>query len=256
METNETGVVLVHGAFSVPEHLSGLATRLESTGYRVTRVRLRGHAASGERRPHGARLTDYLQDVLDAVDQYRTPPVVVGHSMGGLLALRASQERRCAAALLLAPAPAAPLLPTVAVLPVYATILHRVLAGLVVDPPRAGLARHALGGFDEPTRREVLGLFVPESGAAFRDMMFGLMRVDPRRVSCPVAMAFGDQDAIVPRIQLLSTARRYAATVFRYPTLGHFMVGERAWEPAEDDVVHWLTQVAPPVDQQSESGAR
>ncbi len=50
-------------------------------------------------------LSDYLEAVLIAIDQFDQPPVLVGHSMGGQLAWRASEERDVAGLVLMASVP-------------------------------------------------------------------------------------------------------------------------------------------------------
>ena len=241
--TNRPRAVVVPGAFSVPEHLALFGNTLSAAGYPVTMVRLRGHAPGRSADLEGATLSHYLEDVLAEVDRAGPRPIIIGHSMGGLLAMKAAEQRRCSAALLFAPAPPGPLMMTAKAVPVFLGMIHRVLAGSVLEPPLGPLERLALGPMLPEARREALRLCVPESGAAFRDMIFGKMRVNPDAISCPVAILYGDQDVLVPPWQIRRTVKRLKATELRRPEMGHFLVGEPGWAEAERTVMDWLGRV-------------
>ncbi len=84
-------------------------------GWEGHALNLRGHFWS-EMPEEGERITfdTYLQDVLSGIDRLPPNPVLVGHGMGGLLALRAAEIRRSAGApvaalVLVSPALPAPL---------------------------------------------------------------------------------------------------------------------------------------------------
>ena len=87
-----TGILLIHGAWHGPWCWDGFAGRLAERGHDVRAVRLRGHDQSGERIWH--RIHHYLEDVRRAAERFAEPPVLVGHSMGGLLAQRYAQRHR------------------------------------------------------------------------------------------------------------------------------------------------------------------
>lgn len=92
-------VVLVHG---LGEHLGRhrlLAERLAAAGWLVVGADLRGHGLSGGPRGHVARFGDYLDDLTLVVAAARAqgggrPIVLVGHSLGALVALRLVETRR------------------------------------------------------------------------------------------------------------------------------------------------------------------
>src|SRR5215472_3021144 len=75
-----------HGAWCWDEHfLDYFAQR----GYAVVAPSLRKHGGSyGGMRPRGARIGQYVSDVVEVAAQFPTPPVLIGHSMGGLVVQR------------------------------------------------------------------------------------------------------------------------------------------------------------------------
>ncbi|XKH35300.1 alpha/beta hydrolase [Azospirillum doebereinerae] len=102
-----TPLLFVHGAFSAAwiwdaKFLPWFAER----GWEVHAVSLRGHGGSeGTDRLHSFGIADYVEDVLEAAGRCSAPPVLIGHSMGGLVVQRALRRRCFPAAVLMASSP-------------------------------------------------------------------------------------------------------------------------------------------------------
>ena len=92
-----------HGAWCWADHFLGF---LADRGFDAYALSLRGHGKSGGReRLRWTSLADYVDDVERVAAGLPREPVVVGHSMGGMVAAQYLARRRPAAAGLLAPAP-------------------------------------------------------------------------------------------------------------------------------------------------------
>ena len=97
-------VLMIHGAFCGPWSLQGLKDRFAAAGRAVTAPCLRFH----DRNPPPAALgttglLDYAADLEEEIAALERPPVLVGHSMGGLLAQMLAARMEIAALILLAP---------------------------------------------------------------------------------------------------------------------------------------------------------
>ena len=85
--SNKPPILLVHGAWHgawcwEETYLDYFA----DAGHETWAMDLRGHGGSGNTKPF--RLTtigDYIKDVLAAIAEMPSPPIVIGHSMGGLV---------------------------------------------------------------------------------------------------------------------------------------------------------------------------
>jgi lysophospholipase len=95
----QTGVVLVfvHGAGEHSGRYDDFGRFFASRGYPVLALDLPGLGRSGGPRGHIDRFADYIESVLAAREQALTKhpdrrPVIVGHSMGGLIALSVVEE--------------------------------------------------------------------------------------------------------------------------------------------------------------------
>lgn len=99
-------VLLVHGGYHGAWCWTGWIERLASRGRTVAALDLRGHG--GLPLPDGFAATGFegfVDDVVAAVDSFDRPPVVVGHSLGGLLVTLAATRRATAGLLLVCPSP-------------------------------------------------------------------------------------------------------------------------------------------------------
>ena len=92
-----------HGAWCWEEHfLDFFAER----GHRVAALDLRGHGSSpGRGRFRTTRMRGYVEDVAEVAGTFDTPPVVVGHSMGGMVVQQYLEEHEAPGGVLVASGP-------------------------------------------------------------------------------------------------------------------------------------------------------
>ena len=82
-------------------------------GYAAHAVNLRGHGNSaGREKLRWAHIVDYVDDVANAVRQLTSPPILIGHSMGGFVIQKYLEDHSAAGAVLLSSPPPSGLLPT------------------------------------------------------------------------------------------------------------------------------------------------
>ena len=238
---DQVPVLCVHGAFSCPEQLRPLVESFGSVGIPAYAFPLRGHGPDD--RVDGARIADYVMDVLAMIRQLGAPPILLGHSMGGLVVLKVAETGNCRGAILIAAAPPVAVRPTTASLPVFVKLLPRILLGATVAPPREDLRRISLRQVEPALQQRILDTFVPESGAALRDIMLGAVSVDPLKVRVPLLSLIGAKDRLVPAGQMRAAARRYGATLREYAEGGHSLFVEPQGEQVKRDMIAWVSQL-------------
>ena len=96
-------VVLVHGAANSALVWRYWVEALVADGWPTYAVDLRGHGASSPIDLSRTSMADYLNDVRQLVGQLREQPVVMGWSMGGLVAMMAAEAGLARACVGLAP---------------------------------------------------------------------------------------------------------------------------------------------------------
>jgi alpha-beta hydrolase superfamily lysophospholipase len=82
-------VLIVHGLAEHMGRYEHVAAALVAAGFSVAGIELRGHGDSEGQRGHVDNWQQYVEDLFSAVEALGGQPYLVGHSMGGLVALDA-----------------------------------------------------------------------------------------------------------------------------------------------------------------------
>jgi alpha-beta hydrolase superfamily lysophospholipase len=242
-------VLMVHGIMGGAWYFAKWLKFFGTRGHPAYALNLRGHHGSRPVHNFGrVSVMDYVADVRDAASGIRekhpgAPLILVGHSMGGLIVQKASESISPAAAVLLSSVPprGIPLLSW----PLFRRELKHVLAmltsrAITVNPRDA--ADLFLNRVDPADVASFLPLWTPASGRVGREITFGRIAVEAKRVTCPVlAVAGADDVAIPPRIQR-KVAKKYDAPFRVYADNAHFLIWEAGWDRIAADVATWLDQ--------------
>ncbi len=89
-ESPRAAALLLHGMGEHSGRYEHVGARLVARGFDVVAIDHRGHGWSGGRRGHIGSFDEFLDDVEDQMAEVRRlglPVVLIGHSMGGLIAL-------------------------------------------------------------------------------------------------------------------------------------------------------------------------
>lgn len=237
-------LLLIPGLFAGAWSLELWQHRFAEHGWPAWTVELRGRPGSRGVQDLGrVSMDDYAEDALEAA-AHLGAPLVVGHSMGGLLAQRVAAEGRARAVVLLCSAPPAGI-PVISPLLLRYTLPH--LGALLRSRPFAGsAAQHeavALHRMPTDQRPAILARLAPDSGRVGRELALGRVRVDATAVRCPVLSLVGDEDRFVPPRVGKALAARYHCALWSYAEHAHFLVAEPGWERIFADVERWLAHV-------------
>jgi len=238
--TAKPPIVLIHGACSQPSHFDAWRAFFTSAGYPCFAPALPGHAPSHMTTLRRLGFADYLAAMRDAVTELGRPPIVIGHSMGGLIARMLAAEGRCAAIVLVAPLPGGRVPAPLAALPDYAVVAPFVLLGQPFRPWRGAVRRLALHSLPHKEQDEVFAGYVPESGRVYRDLLLGKARVRRRAVRCPLLVLHGDADRLIPLATARGIAARHGAPIIVIPGQGHWLIAPSLTGEIAGRVLHWL----------------
>jgi pimeloyl-ACP methyl ester carboxylesterase len=246
-------VLMIHGAFCGPWSLDGLKDRFEVAGYEVIAPCLRFHDGGPAPAALGTTgLADYAADREEEIAALDAPPILVGHSMGGLLAQILAARLPAQALILLAPSAPWGIAPTTLfeIGAVQAMHLNPGYWNKVLEPSRDVALAHSLDKLPKNMRDAVYERFVPESGrATFEIMSWALdmnhaSAVDADAITAPLLFLTGSDDRINPPSTVARIAARYGAraTVEVLPGMGHWLIGEPGWEVLADRALGWLAE--------------
>ncbi len=233
-------LLFLHGAFAPHHAFAGWMRGLASRGWRGVAPARRGRHGVGPADARGLRIADYVEDTLRVIDALGEEPVLIGHSAGGLVAQKVAEAGRGRAMVLLAPAPPAKLSAQPIALPAYLPMMPKILLGQPILPTCSACDRIALNRVPEAERAAIHDSFVPESGTAYREMIFGRVKVDASRVTCPTLVLGGRQDRIVEEKLLRLTADHYHGELRLYDEHAHWLLGEPGYERVVADAATWL----------------
>jgi pimeloyl-ACP methyl ester carboxylesterase len=247
-------VVMIHGMWGSGAYWGNYRGFFESRGYRVVTPTLRHHGGRFEDPPPpGLGTTSVLDYAADLEQELRAlggQPILIGHSMGGLLVQILASRGLCKAAVLLTPAsPRGILALTLSVIRSFWSILPR--WGFWRNPHRQtfGEAEYSMLHLLPPEeRRRIYQTFCFESGRAAAEIgfwPFDLTRataVDARKVTCPMLVIAGAEDRITPAAVVRQVARKYRADYRELPKHAHWVVGEPGWEEICGSIDTWLKQ--------------
>jgi pimeloyl-ACP methyl ester carboxylesterase len=243
-QPRSTPLLFVHGAFSAAwvwdRHLLPF---FADRGYQALALSLRGHGGSaGHELLWSWRLRDYVADVEQVAAALPRPPVLIGHSMGGLVVQKVLHRRPVPAAVLLAPVPPHGLLGSLLSIALTDPQLYCELAWTVTD----GAVRRALFSDDrwsgDGEVRGYLERFQPESKLVVLDLLGLDLPPSLPRLKFPVLVLGAEHDGFLPAFSgaLEATARTYRTQPEVLPGMAHMMMLDHGWEAVAWRILDWL----------------
>ena len=197
-----------------------------------------------------ASLLDYADFLEKEVHKLDQKPILMGHSMGGLLAqILASRGLGKAAVLLTSGTPAG-------IFALKPSVIKCFSEGLTTwgfwrKPFRPSFEKAVyamLHLVPEEERREYYSKMVYESGRASFEIGFWALdrsnaaRVDEMKVTIPVLVVAGGEDRIVPAEIVKKIAAKYknVSTYKEFASHAHHVLGQPGWEEVAGYVHEWL----------------
>jgi len=254
MTTEKPPLVFLHGMWSRPRVWDRFRARFEAAGYPTLAPAMPGHDVEpGEPVPPalaGYGLGDYVAAIEQACAGLATKPVLIGHSMGGLLAQLAAVRIQPRAIALLSTGPSSSIF-ALAADPVKTLwpVLKRWGYWREATLPPAESCRYGIfnGVEADETEAEIAAL-VHDSGRVLFQMgmpfldQSGGSRVDYARLTCPALIVIGTEDRITPVGISRATARRLAGPVTyrEMDGFGHWIIGRQGCETVAGHIEAFL----------------
>jgi len=224
-------------------------------GYAGFALNLRGR--EGSALPSGTVLgrvsmNDFIDDARQAarwLAERLSRPIVVGHSMGGLIAQKLGEEGLARALVLLSSAPPRGIsVMSGKLLRRQLRYLPALLRSKRVVPRWSDMRELVLNRVPEDEQQAAFARFVSDSGRAGREMSLGGVKVDAERVranGCPVLVVTSDDDRFIPPRIAQRIAQRYRAPVYMARGHGHLMLQEPGWSEPASFIASWLERETP-----------
>lgn len=246
-EARPTPLLFIHGAYAgawcwQEYYLPFFA----EAGYACHALSLSGHGASpGREWLDSLSLDDFVNDVVTVAGRLPEAPILIGHSMGGMIAQKYLERSEAAGAVLMASVPPQGLSTSALGLavnkPGLMMDLNRLLGGGRISPDAL---LEIL--FVQPPAPEKLRTWYrkmqPESFRAIWDMtLFNLPRL--HTISRPPMLVLGaEYDHLIPPSLVEMTSRSYGVEAEIFREMGHGMMLENNWRGPAEHIRNWLIE--------------
>lgn len=250
-------VLLIHGYGCAGDVWGPVAGRLRAEGYRVETPTIRAavRTVDGPRAGlAGLTLADYVAEMAAYAQtlarETGKKPIVMGHSMGGLIAQKIAEAGLASAVVLFAPASPADARGKPRLAPLI-TFLNMALAG----KPETKAGKMWKTGFKfgvanrvPPERHDALyAAMVYDSGRVLADLARPhqdpnkAAYVDASKVTAPMLVMGGALDRTTPVEDVRLVSKKYAGAEYReYPNNAHYLIDEPNTMKILDDLIAWL----------------
>ncbi|PJZ69228.1 alpha/beta hydrolase [Leptospira perolatii] len=242
-------ILLVHGAWHGvwcwEEHFVPYFKKL---GYDVYALSLRGHGKSQNKgQLRWTSIGDYVNDIEEFLKEIPDPPIVIGHSMGGLIVQKLLERRNFPAAILLAPVPVhgvsrfalefftkhpIQVLKVIGNLSLFPVISETKISKDILFSPN----------LSEEKAMEYCARLQDESYLAFLGMIaFSLP--NPEKIKTPIKVLAGEKDKLFPLWEIKRTAKAYRTEPIVFPEMGHELMLDAGWESVANAIDTYIQSV-------------
>jgi len=247
-------IVMIHGMWGGGWYWENFRNFFEDKGFQCYTPTLRHHDVDPKDKPPSdlgsTSLLDYAQDLEKFVRNLDEKPIIMGHSMGGLLAQILGARGLASALVLLTPAsPSGIFALKFSVIKSFWSALTT--WGFWENPTRIPFEAAVYATMHllpENERKPLYDKFVYESGRAACEIGFwfldpkGAAKVDENKVNCPVLVIAGSEDRITPASVVKKVANKYktVATYKEFENHAHWIILENGWQNVAALASDWI----------------
>lgn len=246
--TQKTPILFVHGAwhgawcwdeFFLPYFVEH--------GYASYALSVQGHGLSDKtKKLNSLRISDYVSDVACIAADLPNPPILVGHSMGGLIVQKYLETHSAPAAVLLASLPVGGLIRSLCrIVMNHPWLFLKANLTMNLHPfiSTTELVREAF--FSDDIDAGILEKYFSglhnESYFAFLDMLL-LNLPQPQKITTPLLVLGAANDRFFSPKEVELTAKAYNTRAIIISNMAHDMMLEKDWKKAADIIIGWLRE--------------
>ena len=246
-------ILLIHGAGSVGNEWENFKKSFEDLGNKVVVPTLRLHKLGKTCDPGlgDTSLLDYAQDLQDLIKSFDQEPVIIGHSMGGLLALMLCSRGFGKLGVFITPAaPRGISAFSLSVLKLLFQNLFRWKFWNRPIPPNFSSAFYGVFHDLSPDyAREVFRKNHSfESGRAIFEICFpfldkrGATEVNFKNIHCPTLVIGSGRDRITPVSISRKLAKKIGADFVEFPEFSHYIMEGKEFDETYSACVKWINK--------------
>ena len=180
-------------------------------------------------------IADVTEEIAHVAGQFDTPPILIGHSMGGLASQKYGESHGVSALVLLTPVGPAEVGGDVIELPVD-------FAQPWGPPPFEVTMELFFQGLSRDEARSYYDRLCPESPRCVHEATRWTVPIDKVKLSGPILVVAGELDILTPPSTGRALADYYGADYRFLRGRGHNVTLEPGWQETADMIAGWLTR--------------
>jgi non-heme chloroperoxidase len=249
-------IYMIHGMWGGPWYWNNFKTFFSEQGYKVITPTLRHHDIEPHEEPDPAlgttSLLDYAADLEAEIKKLPEKPILMGHSMGGLLAMILAS--RNLASIVVAITPASP----AGINAIRPSVIRSFFSiqtkwAFWKKPMRQTFREAAysmLNMLPPEEQKEAYSKFVFESGRAAFEIGYWFLDkqrasgIDESAITVPLLIIGGKEDRITPVSVIQKVAKKFRAKA-DYKEIknhAHWIMAEPGWQEVSRDIAAWLDE--------------
>jgi pimeloyl-ACP methyl ester carboxylesterase len=207
----------------------------EKLGYTCIAINLPGHEQKGSTKPISYSLNTYVRTLKQVVANLQEAPIIIGHSMGGMIVQRFLQTGTCKKAILMSSVPPSGVFwASLRVILKYPAsipfLFQRNLLGVFTKYPDLM--------FNDP---HVAQQFAPKMCAESFYAYLGLLIPLRNRTETPLLVIGGTKDALITQNEFQQTANYYQAPLKLIEGGSHDLMLDPDFTKTADTIQQWLS---------------
>jgi alpha-beta hydrolase superfamily lysophospholipase len=238
----DSDILLVHGMWAGSWMWENYMNFFSSQGYNCYALNLRGRPGSIPVHDRGKiSINDYVSDVK-TVAETLINPIIIGHSMGGLLTQKVAELSTPESVVLIGPAAPAGILMLGGWIHLAMGLFYSfdILMGNSILPNLFFVRHLLMNNVPEKIQHLIYEKLIPESSRAAQEILVPGVSVDASKISCPMLVIASYQDQATPFSIIQRIVDKYACDLKTYSKFGHLIIAETGWEKPAKDILEWL----------------
>lgn len=206
----------------------------QELGYKCIALNLPGHETPGSIHRISYSLNDYIQALHQAVEKLDQPPILIGHSMGGMILQRFLKTGNCKKAILIASVP-----PSGALMASLRVIIHNLgtLPYLFTGNLLGVFRKYPHLMFNEA---KIAEKYTPKMCAESFPAFVGLVVPVFHKITTPIFVIGGSDDQLITVQEFSQTAKHYGAELAIIKGGSHDLMLDVDFEKTAKVIQEWI----------------
>ena len=247
-------LLFIHGAFTRGKRWRSWLAHFRAAGFTCVAPSLPAHDPPDMAALARLTFRDYVDAMVAVHATLDAPPVIIGSSMGGLVAQHVAAKTKSAGLVLVSAAPPWRGGGRMRAVPYAISYFFPVLFGLAMRGNKQAALELVLHDLSPEEQAEFLAIFADESGKAYRTVILGGPPMAEGAVKCPVLCLSASADRLFRPVVAERLAAFYNAKHLIFPG-GHTLAAGSLLEPIASEIIAWIGDLAATAQPSFQPGA-